>query len=190
MQPLLVMRADFRRAIGAQDSVSAPVRHFQGQTCALVVATPINGQWLVAHLPTVAIGAVEQAGPVELPKTGLPWQLIHHPSRQEQLARMKAAAVTRRHHKAVVCPRCIDNPVFVNADGWVRSELLTRNGTQFRRGDTVTTQEAVQGMRYRVTGLAVVEQQDRPSTPAQNERGIQTGRPPAHNDNVPEVDLF
>ena len=94
-----------------------------------------------------------------------------------------------------ICDRCdgdgsVDHPAFFDTNRWVRRELLPRNGAQFRGRNAVATEETMQRMRYSIARLTFVEQQNLPSTPAQYQCGIQTGRSAPHDDDVPELDLL
>ncbi len=94
-QSLSKIVTEIRGSVRTQHEITAPKREFKRETAALVIAATINSEWLVSHLPPVAIRTVKDGATIKFAKTWLGRQLVNHTGGQEQFTSAEFATVLR-----------------------------------------------------------------------------------------------
>ena len=135
---------------------------------------------LVAHLPAVAVRAVQEIASPALASADDIGQLVHGAGREEHPSRLDGPAAGEPEREA---GRRVHHAVFDDLHA-VAPDLGSRGPEQVGRGHPVARQEALHVRGGSVARRAGVDHDDPAPRPAEHERGAQTGRPASDDRNV------
>lgn len=177
-EALSACRAQSGWAVGAQDNVAAPQRDLQREPAALVVASAVDRQRLVANFPAIAIRAMENTDAVKLLEARYLWKRVDHPGREKELPREEALAFAGLHRKDFFLANRVGNARFDHCYGMVGRKLRSADAAKLGRRNPVAREKSMKRTRSRIARFAVVEEQYRPAASAQNQGSIEARGPP------------
>src|SRR5262249_34986279 len=151
--PRDTLGVDLRRTIGAQHEIAAPPRQLERKSKAAGAAA-VDRERLVAHFPAVAVRAVEDTEPVELPEAGKVGDVVDDAGRDQELARLVLRSVGERDVKACVAAASgVGDSDVADLHGVVLPKLFARNPENLARRNAVAREIAVHRARRGVARL-------------------------------------
>lgn len=172
--------------IGEQGDVGAPLAQQEG-TNQTRLASIEHAQELVAHLPTVAEGAVEHRPPPERLDAGHIGPAVLHTGGQQDTDGVLAGPVGEvEHEPATVSTSADDRPV-AHRDGGVGLELGPTRRVQLSGRSTVVAEQAADPVRGQIGLSAGIDHEGALPGPPQHERCAQPCGSGSNDDAIPGV---
>jgi hypothetical protein len=154
-----------RLAIRAYDDVAAPAAKEWRKLRDGGTVTE-DGECLIADLPAVAIGAMEDRASPERIVSGDGRVLVDDSGREEHCARCPRATVIGLDDPVVVATVEARDGGGVPTHGGIGAHLIPRDGSQLGGCDALAGEKIVDAFGYGVPGPSTVDDDDRPTSSA------------------------
>ena len=149
------------------------------------LATPVDGERTVTHLPPVTVGTVEHARPPQLGHAFDIREAVPHAVCEQQPAAGDTASIPEIQLEPTVGKAAGGaRRNGAELDRRIRHELLTAEPSQVRRRGAVTREKPVHLLGHGVGRRIGIEDEHPPPHPSQHERRAQARRARPHNEDI------